>query len=1420
MAFGQVVNFDAPGGLGGVNYSGAGAAFDSGNYWNPIVKGGTTIGGLLSDGATASSITLTDKSPSNYNPGQGAQGTPAGLEAPFLLENNGAVVMETLNNVPAGIYNLYLYGKNSNDSGGDNGDRGTTFTVSVGGTSYGTQSTINSITTSFTKGNDYVEFINLIVETAGTISFTYTANTAATGSHNPQTEGDFNGLQLVNLLPMVKVNPTQANITVGGSTQLVATVSGVTPFWYQWQKGTNGVFVDSVNEGDVSGSTTNVLSFSSAALLDAADYRLVVTNIYGAITSQVATVTVSLSPSIITQPGSATLGFGNALQLTATAIGQPPLTYQWQKGTNDTFIDTDDTGDVSGSMTNDLSFTMANLSDAADYRLIVNNAYGAVTSQVATVTVLLKPLVGASVPWTEYEAETGTVDGGATIASLIPPLSNPVNGEPVIESSGAAYVALTGTGQSVSWTNNSGQNITALNIRIQIPDAPGGYGITNTLDLYVDGIFRQAIIVNSAQTYVYAGINNDKNPADGNPTRVWDEYPFFVTGAAIAPGSTIMLKKDLDNSASFYNIDLIDLETPPAPFVQPTNSLSIVSYGAVSNNPSVDNTSAIQNCINAAQSQGKSVWIPSGIFYMGKSTTSGLNVPPGVTVNGAGMWYSTLYSNPSNPSSGGQMIGGVGCTLQDFAMDCNSISAGCASATGMSGSNWTVNRVWFRHTSLAVWGGGDHGLVANTRVNNTWSDGENMNNFSGNSTTGQYLTETNNFLRFTGDDAMAVNGTESSGHTPMNNIFIANNTIVQTAGRIVVYGGNNVIIKNNFAHDLVQNDGIQVGYHQQTASITNVLVEGNVVLRCGSPQFGGVPGMLLGTQSTSYDDNGTQRPYIDSGITAIGNTIIDPYYGGLQIQICSNVDFENNIIISPGAYGVQIADFATGNAVVDDNVVSGLSLGQPMYYNSSSGYTATSATATFVRPPVEAVSYNNLSSANAFREICNEGGQDLCSLYNDDYAVYNQINLNGINRFVARVASADNGGFIEIHLDSPTGTLIGNCAVPVTGGWQTWDTVSCNVSGASGYHDIYLVFTGDSGALFNVEWFALLGNGNRMEAASYNDGSEIQTENCSEGGLDVANITNGSYAVYHQLNLTGTTSFNARAASGGAGGNIEIHLDSPTGTVIGTCAVPSTGDWQTWETVACALNTSASGYHGVYLVFTGGDDSLFNLEWLQFQFNSASASTANLALNRPVTVSSVVDSSPGANAVDGNLNTRWSSAYSDPQWIYVDLGTNYNITAVTLAWESAYGKTYQIQVSTNATTWATIYNETNGTGGTENLTGLSGFGRYVRMYGTQRGTIYGYSLYEFEVFGGSPEPEVTMVPSPLFIQSFSPTQGLLLQWPDDGNRELPSQPTVHYTTDLTPPVIWELATNLPTYSNGQWQINLPMTNDRSFYRLQ
>ncbi|MGH2647177.1 MAG: discoidin domain-containing protein, partial [Ginsengibacter sp.] len=136
---------------------------------------------------------------------------------------------------------------------------------------------------------------------------------------------------------------------------------------------------------------------------------------------------------------------------------------------------------------------------------------------------------------------------------------------------------------------------------------------------------------------------------------------------------------------------------------------------------------------------------------------------------------------------------------------------------------------------------------------------------------------------------------------------------------------------------------------------------------------------------------------------------------------------------------------------------------------------------------------------------------------------------------------------------------------------------------------------------------------------------------------------------------------------------------------------------------------------------------------------TGSADTCNstdIALNKPAFASS---SENGTNtpdkAFDGNATTRWASQQNiDPQYIYVDLGKSYDLCGVLLQWEVALGKNFTIDVSDDASAWTTLATKTNNTSFT-NFIPLQGSGRYVRMYGTARGTTYGYSLYSFEVYG-------------------------------------------------------------------------------------
>ena len=124
----------------------------------------------------------------------------------------------------------------------------------------------------------------------------------------------------------------------------------------------------------------------------------------------------------------------------------------------------------------------------------------------------------------------------------------------------------------------------------------------------------------------------------------------------------------------------------------------------------------------------------------------------------------------------------------------------------------------------------------------------------------------------------------------------------------------------------------------------------------------------------------------------------------------------------------------------------------------------------------------------------------------------------------------------------------------------------------------------------------------KNEAEEYNTQNGIQTENCSDtgGGLNVGYIENGDWLRFNSLDFgSGAASFEARVASANNGGNLEIRLDSPTGSLAGTCIITGTGGWQNWITKSCSVS-GLSGIHNIYLKFTGGSGYLFNINWWKF----------------------------------------------------------------------------------------------------------------------------------------------------------------------------------------------------------------------------
>jgi hypothetical protein len=571
---------------------------------------------------------------------------------------------------------------------------------------------------------------------------------------------------------------------------------------------------------------------------------------------------------------------------------------------------------------------------------------------------------GATTPFTSYEAETGTLGGGASAVSLTAAPTTQYSSA-AQEASGHAYVQLTGTGQYVRWTNNTGQPISFVNVRASIPDSATGGGTTATLNLYVDGTLRQALNLNSKQSWLYEGTTysgQDQNPADGDPQVFFDESHTFITGAAVAPGSTITLQKDAANTAAHYLIDVIDVETPPAPIAQPANSISITSCGAVSDpNPTngsadsaaVDSTSAIQNCINQAQSQGKILWIPSGTFYL--KGTSGLTAT-GITIAGAGMWYSTIYRSVPLPNANGLSAAfrAVSSTLENFHLDSNAQSRATIDGSGgsmdVSGTNWVVTGMWAQHNTSGIWGAGTGGKVSNSRFTCMWADGVNLNNVSNSSSVGNNLTAANNFIRGTGDDGMAINsvnynvsGSTTTYYTPMSAPTFTNNTVIAVWGAhgIGVYGGGGDVVSNNYIGDTARYTGLSVGkFSSNGSNLTSATVSGNTIVRSGGNAYNqGQPALRIGIDAPGQVTTDV------ANATVTGNTIVNSVYDAVGISSSNATQLTNNTITSPWRNGIVIAPpnlpAPTGSATITGNTVTGLKSGASAYLNNSTGFSAT-----------------------------------------------------------------------------------------------------------------------------------------------------------------------------------------------------------------------------------------------------------------------------------------------------------------------------------------------------------------------------------------------------------------------------------------------------------------------------------------------
>jgi hypothetical protein len=505
--------------------------------------------------------------------------------------------------------------------------------------------------------------------------------------------------------------------------------------------------------------------------------------------------------------------------------------------------------------------------------------------------------VGATTPFTVLEGEAGRTGGGAIVRVLKTIPANAVS-SPELEASGRSFIELSASGASVSWVNPV-DSCNTINIRECIPDGTSGGGIDATLDLYINGTLRQAIPLTSRQTWVYEGTNGNANgmaqtPSTGGPHVFYDESRTFITGAVLKAGDTIMLKKDAANTAAFYYIDCIDLEST-APVARPANALSVADYGATGTGTANVN-GAFNSCCNAAKSQGKVVWIPAGKYYMTNWS------PNGVKIYGAGMWFTTLYFTNGQIQSNS-------ASIQDLCVDAVTVQRDQGmGGVNTNGSNYVIDRVWAIHGCWAgFWCCGTNATLQNSRSSICWGDGLNMNNGTGGGGQGTNLLAYNNFTRGCGDDGATVYSVANSQE--VNGAILRNNTTVAMwwANGLRIAGGRNVRAENNLLLDCVKEAGMFIGiYGSGGSNLDSSVITGNVIVRGGGRRnnagmcINGMPGGKL----------------VNATIT--NNTIKDAqFYGIVFGSDRETVIMRNNVIDHPALTALWISGGAKGSANID-----------------------------------------------------------------------------------------------------------------------------------------------------------------------------------------------------------------------------------------------------------------------------------------------------------------------------------------------------------------------------------------------------------------------------------------------------------------------------------------------------------------------
>jgi hypothetical protein len=466
---------------------------------------------------------------------------------------------------------------------------------------------------------------------------------------------------------------------------------------------------------------------------------------------------------------------------------------------------------------------------------------------------------GANMPYDAYEAEDGTLAGGAQVVG-----PNRTIGDLAGEASGRKAVTLNQQGASVSWTLRAPTNTVVA--RFSIPD-----GTTSSIDVYVDGTLNKTLPLTSKFSWLYGDETAPQNSGTG-PRHIYDEANIMLSGTVNA-GSVIKLQKDAANSGSIA-IDFINTEQV-APVANPNPATYVVPTGF--------DQQSVQAALDAARmdTSKAGVYLPAGTY---STQNKFLIYGRPIQVVGAGPWY-TRFQTPQDQSNtdAGFTIQNTanGTTVKNFAFfgNYNIRQDGPGKVFDLNGvSGDTIDNIWAEHVMCLYWGTNtDNMRITNSRIRDTYADGVNMTNGSAGNTVD------NNDARTTGDDSFALFAATDSGSSGETGNTFSNlsATLTWRAAGLAVYGGGGNTFKNIYIADTLTYAGITIsslnfGYPMEDFYATPQTVLDNISLvRDGGHFWGGQTFPAIWVFSASQVFQGIRVSNVD---------IVDPTYSGIMFQ--------------------------------------------------------------------------------------------------------------------------------------------------------------------------------------------------------------------------------------------------------------------------------------------------------------------------------------------------------------------------------------------------------------------------------------------------------------------------------------------------------------------------------------------------------